>query len=149
MTTAPSLDILLVDDAPTVVATPRGDPPPAGGSPQNVDAATDGHRALELFRVRDYDVVFLDLVMPRVAGDAFGPLMMAERPETKFVVVTGLDPDDDRVRDMVARGAVDVIEKPIRFEDVGEALAVVGSLWTPQAETAEASVARGAASDAQ
>ncbi len=55
-------------------------------------------------------------------GTAVAQQMLAENPELRLVVCTGMDPTDARVRKMVSWGAFDVISKPLRAARVREVL---------------------------
>jgi DNA-binding response OmpR family regulator len=59
----------------------------------DVDLAVDGEEALAQLRARDYDVVLLDIVLPRKSGIEVMESLRRERPGTLgcIIVVTGLD----------------------------------------------------------
>ena len=59
----------------------------------DVDLAVDGEEALAQLRARDYDVVLLDIVLPRMSGIEVMESLQRERPGTLgcIIVVTGLD----------------------------------------------------------
>jgi CheY-like chemotaxis protein len=59
----------------------------------DVQFAVDGEEALVKLRARDYDVVLLDIVLPKMSGIAVMESLRRERPEALgcIIVVTGLD----------------------------------------------------------
>jgi CheY-like chemotaxis protein len=63
-----------------------------------VDEAGDGHRAIELLSKNEYDVVLLDIVLPKLSGTAVMDHLWLTDPTMleKVIVVTGLSVDDIR-----------------------------------------------------
>jgi two-component system, OmpR family, response regulator CpxR len=59
----------------------------------DVDMADDGEKALVQLRARDYDVVLLDIVLPKMSGINVMESLQREKPHTLacIIVVTGLD----------------------------------------------------------
>ena len=59
----------------------------------DVDIAADGEEALQRLQSRDYDVVLLDIVLPKMSGIDVMETLRRERPQTLgcIIVVTGLD----------------------------------------------------------
>jgi DNA-binding response OmpR family regulator len=64
----------------------------------DVDIATDGDVAIEMLSERDYSVILLDIVLPRVSGTAVMEHLRATQPSMleKVIVVTGLDVSEIR-----------------------------------------------------
>ncbi len=90
-------------------------------SPYSLHFAQDAQEALELFRTVKPGVVTLDLGLPPRPEDASEGLaclerMIAERPATKIIVITGFDDQDD-ARKAIETGAYDFFRKPV---DLGE-----------------------------
>jgi CheY-like chemotaxis protein len=59
----------------------------------DVDIASDGEEALAKIREREYDVVLLDIILPKMSGIDVMESLRRDRPETLgcIIVVTGLD----------------------------------------------------------
>jgi len=59
----------------------------------DVDIAADGEEALQRLQSRDYDVVLLDIVLPKMSGIDVMESLHRDRPQTLgcIIVVTGLD----------------------------------------------------------
>jgi len=59
----------------------------------DVDIAADGEEALQRLQSRDYDVVLLDIVLPKMSGIDVMESLRRDRPQTLgcIIVVTGLD----------------------------------------------------------
>lgn len=112
------LDVMIVDDAATVRQTLRAYLEQASIEDDRIREATTAREALELFEEASPDLVFLDIVLPDIPGEEIGSTLMGLHPDTDFVPVTALDPSDGRVRQLVSKGAVDVVEKPIDGERV-------------------------------
>jgi len=63
-----------------------------------VDIAADGDVAMEMLSRTDYDVVLLDIVLPRVSGAEVMDYLALVRPDAlaKVIVVTGLNVEEIR-----------------------------------------------------
>jgi CheY-like chemotaxis protein len=59
----------------------------------DVDVAVDGEEALVRLRTNEYDVILLDIVLPKMSGIAVMEILRGERPDILgcIIVVTGLD----------------------------------------------------------
>jgi two-component system nitrogen regulation response regulator NtrX len=58
-----------------------------------VDVAADGEEALVQLRARDYDIILLDIVLPKMSGIDVMESLLRDRPHIlgSIIVVTGLD----------------------------------------------------------
>ena len=63
-----------------------------------VDEAADGLKAIEMLSKIDYDVVLLDIVLPKLSGTAVMDHLFATNPVMleRTIVVTGLNVEDIR-----------------------------------------------------
>src|SRR5438552_3532251 len=63
-----------------------------------VDEAGDGMRAVELLDQSDYDVILLDIVLPKMSGTAVMDHLCTTNPAAleRIIVVTGLNVEDIR-----------------------------------------------------
>ena len=80
------LHILAVDDDPEAQRTLARLLRAMGHS---IDLATDGHQALEKFRVEKYDLVVTDRAMPDMNGDQLAGAIKALVPEQLVIMLTG------------------------------------------------------------
>jgi len=76
-----------------------------------VESARDGAEAIEKVLEHDYDVITLDLMMPRIDGFAVMKYISEHRPELlrKVIVVTAYGPN---VIEKVCPSVVRIVEKP-------------------------------------
>lgn len=82
-----------------------------------VDAAFDGEEGLDLALVHDYDLIILDVMLPKMDGfEVLGALRAAKRP-CKVLMLTARDAVKDRVRGLNG-GADDYLVKPFAFEEL-------------------------------
>ena len=82
-----------------------------------VDIAADGVEALELAETYPYDLIVLDLMMPRLTG---GEILQRVRRKNTFVpvlVLTARDSIDDKVK-LFELGADDYLTKPFAFAEL-------------------------------
>ena len=88
----------------------------------HVVEATDGVEALTILQgPEDFDVVLLDLMMPRVSGlEVLTRIRETVRTAgLPVIVVTGSEDPEDRRR-LMAAGADDYLQKPIHPPQVAE-----------------------------
>ena len=82
-----------------------------------VDVAPDGDEATMLAHVYDYDVILLDIVLPRKNGFQIAAELRREGRTTPILMLTSRDATEDVVRGLDA-GADDYLAKPFRFEEL-------------------------------
>jgi two-component system chemotaxis response regulator CheY len=82
----------------------------------NIILAEDGYEALVSFKERPPDLVLLDMSMPKMDGLETIKIMLKMNPLTKIVLVTAFDKTERMVKDSIAEGAYDLLEKPITKE---------------------------------
>ena len=82
-----------------------------------VDAVFDGEEALEYLAFDDYDIIILDIMMPKKTGLEVLKSMRSEGNETPVLILTAKDTVEDRVRGL-DMGADDYLTKPFAFEEL-------------------------------
>lgn len=105
------LKILVADDDPILLASAQEH---LGSSGDALFLARDGHEALDLALAHTFDLILLDLDMPRV--DGFGVLSELRADlryvKTPIVVVTGRN-DTPAIDSAYDRGATSFVVKPL------------------------------------
>ena len=109
---------LVVDDSPVVRLNLQRMLETVGVAQGDILVAEDGPTAIELFEAEHPDVVLLDIAMPGMRGEEVAHEILTSDPATKVVVVTGASRDDEEVRSLISFGAFEVLEKPIRADDL-------------------------------
>jgi DNA-binding response OmpR family regulator len=82
-----------------------------------VDVAPDGDEATMLAHVNDYDVILLDVVLPRKSGFQVATELRREGRSTPILMLTSRDAVEDVVRGLDA-GADDYLAKPFQFDEL-------------------------------
>ncbi len=82
-----------------------------------VDVAPDGDEATMLAHVYDYDVILLDVVLPKKSGFQVATELRREGRTTPILMLTSRDATEDVVRGLDA-GADDYLSKPFRFDEL-------------------------------
>ena len=77
-----------------------------------IDLSSDGDEGLELFRKNEYDVVLLDIKMPKMDGIEVLESIVSEKPDMPVIMISGHGNIDTAV-DAIKKGAYDFIEKPL------------------------------------
>jgi len=82
-----------------------------------VDIAPDGDEATMLAHVYEYDVLVLDVMLPKKTGLQVAAELRREGRKTPILMLTARDATEDVVRGLDA-GADDYLTKPFKFEEL-------------------------------
>jgi DNA-binding response OmpR family regulator len=82
-----------------------------------VDVAPDGDEATMLAHVYEYDIILLDVILPKKNGFQVAMELRREGRKTPILMLTSRDAVEDVVRGLDA-GADDYLAKPFRFEEL-------------------------------
>ena len=111
----PNIRILIVDDD-KVVADVLGDLISENGE-RTVDVCYDGLSAIETIQKNLYDLLIVDLVMPRVGGLDLLKYAKKVNPDTIVVIITGYASLETAIM-AIKEGAYDYIRKPCNLEEI-------------------------------
>jgi two-component system OmpR family response regulator len=100
--------VLVVDDEPRIVSFVARALAAEG---LGVDGAYDGARGLELAASGRYELVVLDLLLPRIDGVTVLRRLLQARPEQRVLVLSALSDVDSKV-ECLDLGASDYLPKP-------------------------------------
>jgi len=89
-----------------------------------VEVAYDGQEALEKCGVNNYDLIILDIMLPRIDGIEVCKKLRQKKIETPIIMLTARDTVEDRINGLDA-GADDYLIKPFAF---GELVARIRAL---------------------
>jgi CheY-like chemotaxis protein len=114
-----SFEILLVDDEPLILS-------PLSlcleDSNHRVTTAFSGQSALDLVRVKRFDLVITDLQMPGIDGITLLRSAKEIRPNTKVIIMTG-SVLSASARRLISREADGFLDKPFSLEELHRAVA--------------------------
>lgn len=82
-----------------------------------VDVADDGLAGWELAQAYDYDLIILDLMLPRLDGTELLRRIRRKNQQVPIIVVTARDSTTDKVHNFEA-GADDYLTKPFAFAEL-------------------------------
>jgi len=82
-----------------------------------VDPAADGDEATMLSHMNDYDLILLDLMLPKKNGLQVAAELRREGRQTPILMLTARDATEDVVRGLDA-GADDYLAKPFKFDEL-------------------------------
>ena len=111
----PNIRILIVDDD-KVVADVLGDLISENGE-RAVDVCYDGLSAIETIQKNPYDLLIVDLVMPRVGGLDLLKYAKKVNPDIIVVIITGYASLETAIM-AIKEGAYDYIRKPCNLEEI-------------------------------
>ncbi len=83
----------------------------------SVDSCFNGEEALDYMRLAEYDVIVLDIMLPKLNGLDFVRVMRKNRDKTPILLLTAKDGIEDRVMGLDS-GADDYLVKPFAFEEL-------------------------------
>ena len=106
--------ILIIDDDETICTLFKDTLEEEG---HVTETATESSRGLELAQDKDYDLVFLDLKMPRTDGAELFRQIKAVKPELPVTIITGY-PESDLMSKALDYGPFSVMKKPFRSSDI-------------------------------
>ncbi|MFC1695925.1 sigma-54-dependent transcriptional regulator [Pseudomonadota bacterium] len=106
--------ILIVDDEPIVL---RSCQRILRGEDYEIDVCGDGLSALGMINENDYDVLILDIKMPRMDGIEVLRRVKEARPDIDVIMITGLHDIGTAVQAMKL-GALDYLPKPFEPEQL-------------------------------
>lgn len=90
-----------------------------GALNHNCDVMASAEKAFEAIKTKDYDVAFVDMVLPGRSGAEFVHYVMEKEPKMKIVFVSGVMPQLDQ---FATGSLISVIIKPISKNAIGKAL---------------------------
>jgi heavy metal response regulator len=82
-----------------------------------VDVAEDGKQGLDFARNFEYDVIILDILLPRMDGISVLRSIRTGDPQTPILMLTAMDTVEDKIRGL-NKGADDYLTKPFAFEEL-------------------------------
>jgi heavy metal response regulator len=82
-----------------------------------VDTAYDGEQGLFLAKTNEYDLILLDLMLPKLDGYGLFKQIRKEKVRSSVIMLTAKDAVKDRVAGLDL-GADDYITKPFAFEEL-------------------------------
>ncbi len=106
--------ILLVEDDTKVARFVRNGLKEEGFA---VDVAEDGQQGLNFARDFDYDVIILDILLPKLDGISVLKSIRTRDPQTPVLMLTAMDTIEDKIRGL-NKGADDYLTKPFAFEEL-------------------------------
>jgi excisionase family DNA binding protein len=114
--------VLVVDDDPALQALFKQFLKKAGFG--RIVVGT-GAEALTHAEKQDFDLVFLDLKLPDIAGDELYAKLKEMHPDLPIVIITGY-PDSEILTKILSSGPVTVIKKPIEFDQLNRTVKILG-----------------------
>ncbi len=82
-----------------------------------VDSVLNGEEALEYVKVVEYDVILLDIMMPKMDGYEFIKRVRLDNNKVAILILTAKDSVTDKVKGLDL-GADDYLVKPFEFEEL-------------------------------
>jgi len=95
----------------------------------DVTAAADGDEALLLTAEREYAVIILDVMMPRLNGIDFLQAFHAERPGSRTVIFVATAFGDELFGQIDARHAHAIVRKPFDVLQLAVTVREVATAW--------------------
>lgn len=116
---------LIVDDAPVIRMMIKRMLEKAGIPATQIEEASNGAEAVEIYSEINADIVFMDMEMPDIDGETASTEIMMQNPEVKIVIITGLAREDQRVKNIISMGAFDVVNKPVHEAEIRRILTMI------------------------
>lgn len=110
----PSMNVLIVEDDSSVARFLKQAMREAGYS---VQSAGDGVEAFDLARVSAFDLILLDVMIPRMDGFEVCRQLRASKVMTPILIITARDALEDKIEGLDS-GADDYIVKPFQIAEL-------------------------------
>lgn len=107
-------NILVVDDEDTVLLLIKEI---LADSQHNVIITAHAQDGLKLLEKNDFDLIFVDLKMPKIDGAEFIRLSKKLNPTTPIIIVTGY-PNEEIMNRAIQYGPFGIIKKPFTRTDI-------------------------------
>ena len=88
---------------------------------QDISQAEDGEEAINLIQQRQYDLIILDLNMPKKSGDQVLAFIKDKKIQTTVIVLSG-ETSINKVTEAVRLGAYEIFKKPYSFDELEHAI---------------------------
>ena len=111
---AENISVLIVDDEVMIRDNLERLLKPSG---YETVVAASGEEALGIVKLREFDIVLLDIRMPGISGMEVLGHLHSDQPDTAIIMVTALA-DVTTAVDAMKAGAYDYITKPFNLDDV-------------------------------
>jgi DNA-binding response OmpR family regulator len=83
----------------------------------SVDIALDGEKGLQYAFMNDYDLILLDVNLPKISGFELCKSIRKEKPRVPILFLTGSTATDEKIKGLNL-GADDYITKPFHLEEL-------------------------------
>ena len=117
--------VLIADDEPIIREGIRDAVDWEALGMEVVAEAEDGEEALELALSQPIDIMLVDMNMPFLDGIGLMKRMKEERPECRFVIITGHD-EFAYAQEAIRLGVKDYILKPVNADHLIQVLSAFG-----------------------
>lgn len=110
--------ILVVEDEPDLLALYQGILEAEG---YRVFSASDGEEGLAIFRLFHPELVFTDVIMPKINGIEMVQIIRSEKPDTKIIYITGflgMDGLKLKLNDELRRHPYRLLSKPFKISQM-------------------------------
>jgi len=108
------MNILVIEDEAKVASFIKKGLQQSG---YDIDIAVDGEEGYEKVRVNNYDVILLDLMLPKIQGLDLIPKIRECKPTVPIIAVTAKGSVEDRVQGLNL-GCDDYLTKPFSFAEL-------------------------------
>ena len=91
------------------------------GQWSDITQAEDGEEAISLIKQRQFDLIILDLNMPKKSGDQVLAFIKDKDIQTTVIVLSG-ETSINKVTEAIRLGAYDIFKKPYSFDELEHAI---------------------------
>ena len=112
------MNVLIVDDNVNnrlILRLMLDDYEESNGISFDIQEAEDGQEAIDLCNENDFDIVFMDIMMPNVDGIEATKVIKEHNTRTMIIAVSAVD-DNERIKLILNYGAEDYIPKPVNAD---------------------------------
>lgn len=84
----------------------------------SVTIANSGRNAVNICKEKKFDIIYMDVVMPRMDGIAASKKILKTTPDARIIFMSGKPIEDKAVSMSMDRGEIDFLRKPIPVDEL-------------------------------
>jgi CheY-like chemotaxis protein len=100
------------------------------GGQYDIDAFNDAEKALLEFKANKYDLILIDILMPKINGFEFYKLIKEKDPFSKVCFISASEYKEEKIKDILSdfkaqKQKTTIIRKPIRLKELSRQVGII------------------------
>ena len=100
------------------------------GGQYDIDAFNDAEKALLEFKANKYDLILIDILMPKINGFEFYKLIKEKDPSSKVCFISASEYKEEKIKNILPdfktqKQKTIIIRKPIRLKELSRQVSII------------------------